>query len=68
MANQREDLVYDNRLVVLNTKLGYLDEKNWDAHQKKLPDLKNQAEEWVMFTEESIDGSGEPTFAAIEQK
>lgn len=67
MAEQKEDVTYDKRLVTLNTKFGNLDTKSLDAHLKKLPDMKAQSEEWVMFTEETGDGS-EPTFAAIEQK
>lgn len=68
MSNRNnDDLVYDRRLVVLNTRLGSLDSKTLDAHIKKLPDLTAQSEEWPMFVEEQADGS-EPTFAAIEQK
>jgi len=67
MAKRSDDLIYDKRLVVLNTKFGYVDEKALEAHTQKLPDLKDQAEEWAMFTEEVVDGE-EPTFAAIEQK
>lgn len=67
MAEQKEDLVYDKRLVALNTRFGNLDTKKWNDHLKKLPDVKAQSEEWVMFTEETGNGS-EPTFAAIEQK
>ncbi len=67
MTQQNEDLIYDKRLIALNTRLGNLDTKTWETHIKKLSDLKSQAEEWPMFVEEQIDGS-EPTFAAIEQK
>lgn len=67
MAEQKDDVIYDKRLVTLNTRFGALDAKGWDAHLKKLPDIKAQSEEWLMFTEESVDGT-EPTFAAIEQK
>lgn len=67
MSNRNDDLVYDKRLVTLNTRLGSLDGKTLDAHIKKLPDLSAQSEEWPMFVEEDVDGS-EPTFAAIEQK
>lgn len=67
MTQQNEDLVYDKRLTALNTRLGNMDAKTWDAHIKKLADVKAQAEEWPMFVEEQIDGSG-PTFAAIEEK
>lgn len=68
MADRSDDLVYDKRLVGLNTKFGFLNEKNLDAHTKKLPDLQGQSEEWVMFTEEDTTNGAEPTFAGIEQK
>lgn len=67
MTDHNTDLVYDKRLVVLNTRLGSLDAKTLDAHIKKLPDLAAQSEDWPMFVEEEADGS-EPTFAAIEEK
>lgn len=67
MTQQNEDLIYDKRLVALNTRLGTLDAKTWDAHLKKLADVAAQSEEWPMFVEEQGDGS-EPTFAAIEEK
>lgn len=67
MAEPNNDLLYDSRLVTLNTRLGNLDAKTLEAHLKKLPDLKSQAEEWPMFSDEQIDGA-EPTFAAITEK
>ncbi len=67
MAEHKDDLVYDKRLVVLNTRMGSLDSKSLDAHIKKLSDSAAQSEEWPMFVEEQADGS-EPTFAAIEEK
>jgi hypothetical protein len=66
MAEQNSELLFDKRLVTLNTRLNNLDTKTLDAHLKKLPDLQAQSEEWPMFVEET-DGS-EPTFAAIEEK
>lgn len=67
MAEQNNELLFDTRLVTLNTRLNNLDTKTLDAHLKKLPDLQAQSEEWPMFVEEAADGS-EPTFAAIEEK
>lgn len=67
MTQQNEDLMYDKRLIALNTRLGNLDAKAWDVHLKKLADLEAQSEEWPMFVEEQGDGS-EPTFASIEEK
>lgn len=67
MTQKNEDLIYDKRLVAINTRLGHLDAKALDAHITKLVDVQAQSEEWPMFVEEQTDGS-EPTFAAIVEK
>lgn len=67
MTQKNEDLIYDKRLVALNTRLGHLDTKTLEAHLNKLVDVQAQSEEWPMFVEEQGDGT-EPTFASIEQK
>lgn len=68
MAEQNNNLLFDNRLIQLNQRLGKLDAKTWENHITKLTDVANLGEEFVMFTEEAEDGADQPTFAALESK
>ena len=67
MADQIENKLVDKRVVQRYLKKGRLDDKDYDQHLKKLPDLADQAID-VESEIESTAGGGAPGARETEKK